>query len=553
MDEKQAALVILKKFINSPDKLFILKGKAGTGKTTIITKLFTEPEFINKKIVLSAPTNKAVSVLKKMLQEKYSNIDFKTIHKLCKIKRRINTHNGDIVFNFNECPNDPKCSIYSYDIIVIDEASMINKEIFIMLVNLSKKIKGKIIFVGDVSQLPPINEPLSKVFEPVINKDIPSFTLNEIVRYKNNIQVFSDRIIKNINSDVHISLKGIKDDSLIIFKEDEGWLDRYVGNMNIDNIVLAFTNDRCRELNYKIRHKYFKKCKAEYIKTEIIVFNNFYKSFVENTANTANTANTPPNTSNYTSQKAIIEDLESVEYQIRGLNNQYFIDISQNIAKVDNLKPYMKLDEAILCPICLDEDINDNILETPCNHKYCEKCIKMWMVENECCPFCRMEITEDKLIIDNDIVLSNKLFEIIKFTRNLTYFIWKIRLQGRENEYINVIKKSNIQKYNSEMEQFKKMIIDIKNYIVMKTKISKRNNGFLVKRLWEYYYYNIKDVFADISYGYCLTVHKSQGSTYLDAYVDSRNILSSPKKFKQHLKCLYTAVTRPSNRLCLLI
>jgi len=140
MDEKQTAFGILKKFIKSPDKLFILKGKAGTGKTTIITKLFTEPDFINKKIVLSAPTNKAVSVLKKMLQEKYSNIDFKTIHKLCKIKRRINTNNGDIVFNFNEPPNDPKCSIYSYDIIVVDEASMINREIFIMLVNLSKKI-----------------------------------------------------------------------------------------------------------------------------------------------------------------------------------------------------------------------------------------------------------------------------------------------------------------------------------------------------------------------------------------------------------------------------
>ena len=409
--------------------------------------------------------------------------------------------------------------------------------------------------MGDVSQLPPINEPLSKVFEPSFTKDIASFTLNEIVRYKNNIQVFSDRIIENINGDKHISLKGLKEDKFIIFKDDNEWLDGYVKNMNIDNIVLAFTNDRCREINYKIRHKYFANCNTEYVKNEIIVFNSFYKSFLDPDSSASFTVSPNTSTNNYTSQKGIISNIDSVDYQIKPLNNQYFIDISQNIAKVDNLKPLKdkKIEEGILCPICLDEDVTHNILETPCKHKYCEKCIRMWMVENECCPFCRMKITDERLIIDNDMVLSNKLFEIMEMTQGLNYTIWKIRLQGRKNEYINVIKKSNLQKFNSDIDKLKTLIIDIKNYIVMKHKKSKKNNSFIVKRLWEYYYYNIKDVFADISYGYCLTVHKSQGSTYLDAYVDSRNILSSSKKFKQHLKCLYTAITRPSNRLCLLI
>ena len=91
-------------------KNLCIEGESFAGKTTLITKLFSDEYFYNKKIVLSAPTNKAVSVLQNMLKEKFSNIDFKTIHKLCKIKRGIN-NDGNIVFNFNDDPGDKKKSI----------------------------------------------------------------------------------------------------------------------------------------------------------------------------------------------------------------------------------------------------------------------------------------------------------------------------------------------------------------------------------------------------------------------------------------------------------
>ena len=62
---------------------------------------------------------------------------------------------------------------------------------------------------------------------------------------------------------------------------------------------------------------------------------------------------------------------------------------------------------------------------------------------------------------------------------------------------------------------------------------------FVIQRLWEYFYYSYADIFADISYGYCITVHKSQGSTFDDVFIDSRNIMSF--KNKDTLNCLYTA------------
>ena len=66
-------------------------------------------------------------------------------------------------------------------------------------------------------------------------------------------------------------------------------------------------------------------------------------------------------------------------------------------------------------------------------------------------------------------------------------------------------------------------------------------------KLWEFYYYQIIDMFADISYGYCITVHKSQGSTYNNVFVDVSNIVQYNDN--QIKNCLYTAITRASNNL----
>jgi superfamily I DNA/RNA helicase len=54
--------------------------------------------------------------------------------------------------------------------------------------------------------------------------------------------------------------------------------------------------------------------------------------------------------------------------------------------------------------------------------------------------------------------------------------------------------------------------------------------------------------YIEIDYGYVLTVHKSQGSTYDNVYVEYSNILSNIKDIEKH-KLLYTAITRCINKL----
>jgi hypothetical protein len=58
----------------------------------------------------------------------------------------------------------------------------------------------------------------------------------------------------------------------------------------------------------------------------------------------------------------------------------------------------------------------------------------------------------------------------------------------------------------------------------------------------------ITSSYLDVDYGYALTVHKSQGSTYDDVYVEYNNLLAN-KKDTEKYKLLYTAITRCANKL----
>ncbi len=192
LSQEKAKYLILNflKSYESSNNFFILEGSAGTGKSTLITNILEDTTFSNKKIVYSATTNKAVSILKKYSHnpEKYS---FCTIHKLLNIKRTINNTGKEIYDVTLDNENIKVKSIYQYDIIIIDEASMISQGLLSKLINILNKIKGKIIFLGDPAQLPPVNESNSLIF---YTKNIPRFKLKEIMRYKGKIIDLCDEV-----------------------------------------------------------------------------------------------------------------------------------------------------------------------------------------------------------------------------------------------------------------------------------------------------------------------------------------------------------------------
>ena len=164
--QQQKAVSKIMSFLRSNSSFFLLEGDPGTGKTTLISKIFDNNSIYSScNIAFCATTNKAVSILEQSCTLK-KNIIFTTIQKLLNIKRNID-ENGKEIYCQSGFTNIDSYDIRKYDIILIDESSMISehvlKTIKIIVSSLSRK-NLKIIFIGDRNQLPPVNEPLSSVF-----------------------------------------------------------------------------------------------------------------------------------------------------------------------------------------------------------------------------------------------------------------------------------------------------------------------------------------------------------------------------------------------------
>lgn len=74
-------------------------------------------------------------------------------------------------------------------------------------------------------------------------------------------------------------------------------------------------------------------------------------------------------------------------------------------------------------------------------------------------------------------------------------------------------------------------------------------SDLVVREFWEFYYTELIDKFADVTYGYAMTVHKSQGSTYERVFIDMKDIIHKNPKERESFQCLYTAITRASKEI----
>lgn len=150
-------------FSKKQNTAFLLKGYAGTGKTTLISALVKDIQKAGFKIVLMAPTGRAAKVM-----ATYSKISARTIHKQIYYPKA--EKGGKMSFQLK--PNKYKKTLF-----VIDEASMIgddrqNVKLFEngsllhdVVQYLSRGENCKLLFVGDQAQLPPVHLDLSPALD----------------------------------------------------------------------------------------------------------------------------------------------------------------------------------------------------------------------------------------------------------------------------------------------------------------------------------------------------------------------------------------------------
>ncbi len=172
-------------FSNNKDEVFMLKGFAGTGKTTIIGTLVNQLWQTKRKSVLLAPTGRAAKVI-----SNYSGRSAHTIHRHIYFPKRDKAGGMRFVL----APNKHKNTIF-----IVDEASMISdtasdSKIFDngallddLLMYVYSGHNCRLILIGDTAQLPPVNLTLSPALNENTlslnyNMEVKTLELNEVVR-----------------------------------------------------------------------------------------------------------------------------------------------------------------------------------------------------------------------------------------------------------------------------------------------------------------------------------------------------------------------------------
>jgi len=257
--DQALALQMLSQFCLSmtPRECFLLKGYAGTGKTSLIRSLVKTLPNYKRKTALLAPTGRAAKVM-----GQYASKPAFTIHKY--IYRPMQDGGGGLQFNLRE--NKASNTVY-----VVDEASMIHDgspEGGSSLLNdlfrfVSEGVNCRLIFVGDMAQLPPVGLQESPALDASYLKVHYGWQPFEIEMKEVMRQVEGSQILQNATLIRKMQLEGDFDIPQITHGEDvvrllEGFEvedalnDSFAGGRE-NTAVLVRSNKRASLFNQQIR------------------------------------------------------------------------------------------------------------------------------------------------------------------------------------------------------------------------------------------------------------------------------------------------------------
>ena len=253
-------------FKENDNDLFLLKGYAGTGKTTIIGTLVNNLWQAKKSAVLMAPTGRAAKII-----SNYSKKEAFTIHKKIYFPKK--EKGGGVKFILQ--PNKHKNTIF-----IVDEASMIpdtttDSKLYAngsLLDDLIQYVyqghKCKLLLIGDTAQLPPIKLDISPALDETnlslsYNKEVTKMELDEVMRQGQdsgileNATLLRETIASSFFETFQFNIKGYPDIVRLVDGYDimDAINNAYSTLGNEEMAIIVRSNKRANLYNQQIRSR----------------------------------------------------------------------------------------------------------------------------------------------------------------------------------------------------------------------------------------------------------------------------------------------------------
>lgn len=518
-DGQKTALNSINKWLSKRDDyLYVLSGNAGTGKTTITKRIIKEAR---KKCITTlcvAPTHKARKVIDSIVnQSSFIYTPTCTVAGLLGKQKKlsyIGTKNyGTVSSN----------KIGDYELVIIDEVSMISIKDFEAICSLAESYKVKVLFIGDEAQIPSPSPIYVKKGDYIEKAQSPAFKLKnhsrltDIIRTKgeNPIIPVYDHMRKNIGTG--FTVRGIKDENpgngYFIYRS----ADEMISVMEQSKYLSQFRLNECKIITYTN--------KGVNSYNKIIRSSMDYKNIIEEGEVLMGYTNVGLPTSPLIENGAdyIVEEIDydknrtivSGELEFRACGHVIRLDTNEKLFLPDT-----------------SEEMNDPVMK-----RLVELAEKVNMKKSTKKDYSEYRELKDQLIFIEDLYKVNKRVMTLKEVSSEHPLLMRSTKDSIEDpDKVNKMYPGLIEKRMADNKELvpNERLIDI----------------FQVLE-------------KDLDYGYAITAHKSQGSTYKTVFIDERSFhvlqdgwskkykcMISRKKERDQLK--YVSVTRASNEIHIL-
>jgi Intestiviridae Dda-like helicase len=525
--DQEKALEGILEFIQSPiqeykDCVTLLYAAAGCGKT-FLTRYIADKIRGKYTIAGVAPTHKARKVLDRFLNKgSFYKIKTMTVAALLG-KLRSHSYIGTKYYS------GVGTKIDLYDLFIIDEASMINDEDIEKIIDYAFKYKKKIIFVGDKYQIPNPTQKFIcengiayKADSSIFN--IPGFELTTNIRQKEGNPIipiyweFRTAIAEKREANIERKDEIKNDIGVKFYKEKENWYlqmaEIYLNSKELHNIrVIVYTNDAVKTHNQAIRKLFGRGIKPE-IGELLMGYNNigFPEPYVSNGQD-----------------YYILDVIETTKHKILEFSNLegLIIKIKESdtnvqaklfVPDIGSSKNIQLLEELVKRA----EKVNSQKSTKRDYKKYCDIRNKLIFMEN-IYKFQKEIVGETQFRCDHPLLFKN-VNEVINYDNAVVL----------NNKLSNDIE-----------EKYGNILFERLNDNKIFSDVEKVSDQFCI-------------IEKDIDYGFAVTSHKSQGSSYKTVFIDEPDFEKLKNHYNYKISCdvktvkeknqlKYVSFTRPTD------